>query len=105
VLGNILTGWSYLPKPHVALGASTAVFAAVGALTGHGAAETIRDRSRVTLFCKALPLLGGLVLLGFYGFGPDPRTDVVAHVWGFLSGAVLGLIAGAIQIRKLLREK
>ncbi|MCB1098159.1 MAG: rhomboid family intramembrane serine protease [Verrucomicrobiae bacterium] len=104
VLGNILTSWSYLPDSHVALGASTAVFAAVGALTGHGGAETMQDRSRVTLFRKAIPLLGGLVLLGFYGFGPDPRTDVVAHVWGFVSGSVLGLVAGVVQIRKLLQE-
>ena len=104
VLGNILTGWTYLPESHRALGASTAVFAAVGVLTGHGAAETLRDRSRVTIFRKALPLLGGIVLLGWYGFGPNPRTDVVAHVWGFVCGAVMGLAAGTVQIRKLLRE-
>lgn len=104
VLGNILTGWTYLPETHRALGASTAVFAAVGVLTGHGGAETLQDRSRVTIFRKALPLLGGIVLLGWYGFGPDPRTDVVAHVWGFVCGAGLGLTAGAIQIRNLLRS-
>ena len=105
VLGNILTGWYYLPEAHRALGASTAVFAAVGVLSGHGGAETMRDRSRRTLFRRALPLLGGAVLLGWYGFGTDPRTDVVAHVIGFFCGAGLGLCAGAVQIKQLLREE
>lgn len=103
VLGNLATAWTYLPEAHRALGASTAVFAAVGVLSGHGGAETLREHSRATLFRKALPLLGGLVLLGWYGFGPDPRTDVVAHVWGFAAGAVLGLGAGTLQIRRSLR--
>jgi rhomboid protease GluP len=103
--GNILTALSYMPESHQSLGASTAVFAAIGVLTGHGGAETLRDRSRITLFRKSLPLLGGLALLGMYGFGPDPRTDILAHVWGFVCGAVMGLAAGAIQIRKLLAEK
>lgn len=105
VSGNLLTSWSYIPEVHRSLGASTAVFAAIGVLTGHGAAETLRDRSKVTLFRRSLPLLGGLVLLGMYGFGPDPRTDILAHVWGFFCGAILGLVTGAIQIKKLMAEK
>lgn len=36
-----------------------------------------------------LPLAGGLALLGF--LGSSAHTDITAHLFGFLAGAVLGL--------------
>jgi membrane associated rhomboid family serine protease len=35
-------------------------------------------------------LCGGFLLLVLLGLSPDPRTDVLAHVGGFLTGVVLG---------------
>ena len=102
VIGNVLTGWTHYPELHRALGASTAVFAGVGALAGHGASYTLRDRRPITLFQRCLPLIGGVILLGWYGAGSSPQTDVLAHIWGFISGTALGWLAGSVQIQRAL---
>lgn len=86
------------PPPHRAAGASTAVFAALGLLTGFtwrlrlGAAERFRYRWA--------PLFAGVCLLGFLGAGPGAevgagalsagRVDVLGHVLGFAAGTAFG---------------
>ena len=35
------------------------------------------------------PIAGGIMLLAFLGFG-DGQTDILAHIFGFLSGICLG---------------
>jgi membrane associated rhomboid family serine protease len=42
-------------------------------------------------FSRWAPLVGGAVLLGFLGAG-GARTDVAAHLMGFLCGSVLGAV-------------
>jgi len=78
------------PPPHRAVGASTAVFAALGLLTGFawrlrlGAAERFRYRWA--------PLFAGVCLLGFLGTGAGgaEKVDVLGHVLGFAAGTALG---------------
>jgi hypothetical protein len=41
-----------------------------------------------------VPLAAGLALLGM--LGSDPRSDLGAHFFGFLAGAVLGALAGLL---------
>ena len=87
--GNALNALLQGP-PHVSIGASTAVLGAVGLLSGLAFARTrrtLRRRGRAWL-----PLAAGLALLGM--LGSDPRTDLGAHLCGFVVGVALGAIAG-----------
>jgi membrane associated rhomboid family serine protease len=89
VLGNILNGW-FSPPNHVSIGASTAVFGALGILTafswrrGFPAAASARER--------LAPVIAGLGLLAFTGTG-GANTDIGAHLMGFVVGFVSGLVA------------
>ena len=77
-----------LPVSHRAIGASTAVFAALGLI----AALMWRGHSRhtTTWARRYAPLIGASVLLAYIGTG-DAQTDAVAHLTGF----VMGIFAGA----------
>ena len=75
--------------PHSAVGASTAVFGAVGAL---GALQFV-NRSRVGLarWRAWLPIAAALGLLAM--LGTSTESDVLAHLFGFIVGGLLGVIA------------
>ncbi len=80
---------------HYAVGASTAIFGAIGALAAHELARgwtDARDMAR-----RWAPLIGGVILLGYLGAGGE-NTDVLAHVTGFVAGVVLGLGAGRARL-------
>jgi membrane associated rhomboid family serine protease len=75
------------PATHTAVGASTAVFGALGILAALAWKRQVaiwRLRLR-----RWLPFAAGLMLLAFLGVGGE-RTDVVAHFAGFVAGAALG---------------
>ena len=73
---------------HTSIGASTALFAGIGLLaalrqyekTGNAVAKTLRAWA---------PLAGGFMLLAFLGFSGE-RTDIFAHIFGFLAGLAGG---------------
>ncbi len=75
------------PDPHRAVGASTAVFAALGLLTG------LAWRQRLTLrerrWYAAAPLIAGICLLTLLGAG-NAHVDVLGHALGFLFGVGVG---------------
>ena len=97
-LGNILTSRLTYPEPFISLGASTAVFAALGILSGLGVAETLRDHARLPWLRISAPFLAGLILLGWLGGGSGGgNSDVLGHVFGFSSGLVAGVAAGALE--------
>lgn len=75
------------PPAHLSIGASTAVFAALGILVSHA----LRPRTAIPekFFKRWSPLVGGVVLLAMTGVGGE-RTDVVAHLTGFLAGLLIG---------------
>lgn len=99
IAGNGLNLLTFQNTPHLSIGASTAVFGLLGALTGlrfrerlahessalQTCAPVIRKRARVIRYGA---LGGGLVLLGWLGSGGD-RTDISAHLYGFVSGFLL----------------
>lgn len=72
---------------HASIGASTAVFGAIGILVAH----TLRPRLTIqqSPMRRWSPLIGGVVLLSLIGLGGE-RTDVGAHVTGFLAGLLIG---------------
>ncbi len=97
ILGNFLSAWIYFPTPHSSIGASTAVFGALGILVGNGLWTSFRDHSTKGIFSKLAPFAGGLALLGLTGAG-DARTDIVSHCTGFACGLVLGLLGSYQRI-------
>jgi membrane associated rhomboid family serine protease len=94
------------PQTHQSVGVSTAVFTALGLLAAHS------WRLRAPLIqqwaMRWAPLVAGVVLLGWFGAGDDDanligHTDVVAHVLGFISGILLGVLAARQHTRWLPR--
>lgn len=75
------------PSPHRAVGASTAVFAALGLLTGMAWRQRFNLRER--LWYRWAPLIAGLCLLTLLGAG-NARVDVLGHALGFILGTGLG---------------
>jgi len=81
---------------HVSVGASTSVFGAVGMLGGLGLAR--RGRKKVPRRRAWLPVAAALALLAMLGAGGE-RVDVMAHLFGFLFGGVLGLLFAFVTPR------
>jgi len=85
-LGNALNA-ALQPPEHTAVGASTAIFGALGLLAGYSPGADARR------WLKGLrrwaPVAAGLVLLVFLGLGGE-RTDVGAHLAGFAVGGAMG---------------
>jgi len=83
-------------SPHVAVGASTAVFGAVGLLAS--LAVTRRRRGALSRRRAWLPGAAALALLGMLGSGGG-RVDIWAHLLGLLVGAVLGILVAPVTPR------
>lgn len=75
------------PPEHSILGASTAVFVALG-LTSAFSWRRRATRS-LTWMQRTAPLVAGVALLAFTGTGGE-RTDVLAHLLGFVFGVAGG---------------
>ena len=89
--GNAITSLVTYPEPFTSIGASTAVFGALGILSGIGMIENIREPVRMPWVRVTAPLLAGIVLLGWLGgAAPGTNTDVFGHVFGFCSGVIGG---------------
>ena len=87
--GNMLTALAYGSR-HVAVGASTATFGAVGILA---ALQFVARRRRPWARRTAWVAIGaGLALLAMLGTGAG--TDILAHFFGLLVGGVLGVATG-----------
>lgn len=89
--GNVLSALVHDPR-HIAIGASTATFGAIGALAAlrllpSSVTGTTRRRGWVVLAAT-------LLLLAMLGTAPE--ADVIAHALGLVAGGALGLAAGAV---------
>ncbi len=108
-IGNLVNAWIQ-PDAHASIGASTAVFGALGTQVAYEWMKR-RELAYPTLR-KWAPVIGGIALLGWLGTGGTFREgattrenmrvldeamskiDVLAHVTGFASGIVLGVLLG-----------
>jgi membrane associated rhomboid family serine protease len=90
------------PPSHTSIGASTAVFAALGLIVvdalRRGAGESESKWKRWS------PLIGGLVLFAFTGIGGE-QTDVAAHLSGLFCGMLAGWMIGYLPDRWLASSK
>ena len=91
-LGNLINAFVQAAE-HTSIGASTAVFAALGVLVSHALRPSRSAHERPLK--RWSPMIGGVLLLAFTGVGGE-RTDVTAHVTGFLAGLALGWAAASM---------
>lgn len=97
-IGNAITSIMYFPKPYLSIGASTAVFAALGILSGLGLAWMLRFRKQIPWLRVSAPVISGVIILGMTGSGTvEGNTDVMAHVFGFATGVVAGSLWGTLS--------
>jgi membrane associated rhomboid family serine protease len=93
VTGNLAIAALNYPGPYRSLGASTAVFAALGLLTGRAIRAVRLDRRSRRWQAVFAPLAAGITLLGLFGAG-GIHVDVGAHATGFAAGVTWGFVAG-----------
>jgi rhomboid protease GluP len=95
-LGGLLGGW-LMPSTHQTIGASGAVFATLGMV----AAYTWRQRAhpRMRWAQRMAPLLAAAAVLAMLGSGGE-NTDVLAHLTGFVSGILFGIVYGRLPTRR-----
>jgi membrane associated rhomboid family serine protease len=94
VLGNALNGWLMGPD-HRSIGASTAVFGALGLLSAfmwrRGFPRGTSRRSRLA------PVVAGVALLAYTGTAGQ-NTDLGAHLLGFVAGFLIGFAAAHLRL-------
>jgi membrane associated rhomboid family serine protease len=93
-LGNVLNAWVQSPE-HRAIGASTAVFAALGLLSAYTWRRGLLQR--MTWRARVAPIVAGIALLAFTGTGGE-NTDIFAHLTGFIAGFGTGAALAAVEI-------
>lgn len=91
-IGNAMNGL-VTSADHRSIGASTAVFGALGLLTAYswrrGFPADARSREKIA------PIVAGLGLLAFTGAGGE-NTDIGAHLMGFVAGFAIGLVVARL---------
>lgn len=116
-IGNLLNAWIQ-PGDHGSIGASTAVFGALGVQVAFEWRR--RHDERRSKLRRFAPVIGGLALLGWLGAGQSFSTgattqenldvlketvskiDVMAHVTGFGAGLAIGAALGGLRGRLAL---
>ncbi len=85
--GNWVTA-AWYRQAHLSVGASTAVFAAVG--LSAALMSRIYAKRYERSWRSWTPVAGAMALLGL--MGAAPHTDLAAHLFGFVSGLLFGFI-------------
>lgn len=91
--GNLAVAAMHYPGDYRSMGASTAIFAGLGLLTGRAVRNATGTGHPHRWRLVFVPFAAGLTVLALYG-GGGPTVDVPAHVTGFAAGSVLGFVAG-----------
>lgn len=97
---NLCTGWLGRPG-YLSVGASSAVFGALGILVACGFVEKARRYGGLrSVWSRAwVPVTAGLGLLAF--LGAAPQTDLAAHAFGFVFGGLLAVLPALCLPRAL----
>ena len=86
---------------HRSVGASTAVFTALGLLAAYSWRERHMMAQRPAQ--RYGPLIAGVILLGWLGTSGE-HTDVMAHLLGFAMGGLLGALIALARLQRLWRK-
>lgn len=98
-LGNWINAWGYRGTVHDSIGASTAVFGALGMLVGHQLAAKLAAHRAPRLRDIWFPIAGGLSLLAYLG-SQGANVDYMAHAFGLLCGAAVGLLLTLARVEQ-----
>ncbi len=97
-LGNAINAWGFRGGAHSSIGASTAVFGALGMLVGwqvFALLKSSKGTRKLRLRELAIPVAAGLALLAYLGTGSgteDSRVDLTAHLFGMVAGGGIGAL-------------
>lgn len=94
VLANLAMAGAHYPNEYRSLGSSTALFAAVGLLTGRAIRVVARSLHPHRWRAMFVPLAAGGTVLALHGASGE-NVDLGAHLVGFLTGLVIGFSFGA----------
>ncbi|MCP4748846.1 MAG: rhomboid family intramembrane serine protease [Desulfobacteraceae bacterium] len=86
-MANLITALWY-GSNHSAVGASTALFAAVGICSV--ISLSLRINRKEDYKRAMLPLMGGMAFLAY--MGSSPNSDLAGHLFGFISGLAAGAV-------------
>ncbi|MBC2607305.1 rhomboid family intramembrane serine protease [Pelagicoccus albus] len=92
-----------LGQDYQSLGASTAVFAALGLIAGFPLGVFLRAKEPIQQRDWLIPFFGGCVLFAWMGGGEFP-TDVAAHLWSFGYGALFATLIGVTALHAKLKK-
>lgn len=98
-VGNFGTALFY-QSAHNAVGASTAVFGAVGLMGAFGVRRYLVHKVFSRRFF--VPLVGALGL--FAMLGTNPESDVMAHIFGLISGVLIGIMLMPLPGSRILKS-
>ena len=90
-----------LESAHRSIGASTAVFAALGIVAGFVWRGKLMSQERWPY--RIGPIVGGFALLMYTGTG-DENTDIGAHLMGFLCGLAGGMLLTLMRDKLARRQ-
>ena len=96
-VGNLMSAL-FVGPGHVAIGASTASFAALGILTVTQAVRNYRHFGNIASIWSRtwIPVAAGIAILGV--LGTSPRADLAGHFCGFTAGLFFGgIYAGVVK--------
>ena len=99
-IANLLEGL-LAPPWHLSVGASTAVFTALGLMSAYTWRERLRLPQRWVQ--RWGPLVAGISLLGWLGTA-GKETDIMAHLLGFGIGVLLGATAALPAVSRRLHD-
>lgn len=88
-MANLLLAGLAAPTAYVSLGASTAIFAGLGGLSGRATRFSLQTPLSARWKSVLAPVGAGATLLALFGAG-GLRVDVGAHLCGFVAGVALG---------------
>jgi membrane associated rhomboid family serine protease len=93
VTGNLAIVAVHHAVPYSSIGASTAIFAGLGLMSGRAIRMILRAPQPHPWRSVLVPLAAGATLLGLFGAG-GVEVDVGAHLTGFSAGVLWGFAAG-----------
>lgn len=103
--GNMLNA-AIQPSGHLSIGASTAVFAALGLLAAYTWRRGVLKHT--TWRARVAPITAALGLLAFTGTGggvAGGNVDIVAHLTGFIAGLGIGALLATVPLARQPRAQ
>ncbi|MCU0785691.1 MAG: rhomboid family intramembrane serine protease [Verrucomicrobia bacterium] len=92
--GGNAVAWLVHGGSHRGLGASGVVMGALGLLAVQSLTLVRQSPNALKLVMGGI--VGGVLLFVLLGLNPEPRTDLVAHLDGFVAGLLLGAVLALV---------